>query len=91
MFEKNHLNPRMGKGLPDAHAFLWLVDEQVGDEVLRLAGDVLPELKVEVDIAHLDTLKCFAIVLPRERRNVIVTVGAVSRNEKTIYILILPV
>ena len=62
-----YLEPRMGKGLPDAHAFLWLVDEQVGDEVLRLAGDVLPELKVEVDIAHLDTLKGLAVVLKKWR------------------------
>jgi hypothetical protein len=39
---------------------------QVGDEVLGLAGDVLPQLEVEVNVAHLDTLERFAIVLEKK-------------------------
>ena len=39
------------------------VHEEVGNKVLRLAGDVGPELVVEVDVAHLDTLQGLAVVL----------------------------
>ena len=57
------LEPGVCQGLPHAHPLLLLVDEQVGHEVLRLAGDVLPQLEVEVDVAHLDTLQRLAVVL----------------------------
>ena len=53
----------MSQSLSDAHPLFRLVDEQVGDEVLGLPRDVLPQLEVEVDIAHLDALKSLAIVL----------------------------
>ena len=39
------------------------VHEQVGHKVFCLAGDVGPELVVEVNVAHLDTLQSLAIVL----------------------------
>ena len=57
----------MGKGLSDAHPLFWLVDQQVGDEVLGLPRDVLPQLEVEVNVAHLDTLKGLAVVLKKWR------------------------
>ncbi len=57
------LEPGVCQGLPHAHPLLLLVDEQVGHEVLRLAGDVLPQLEVEVDVAHLDALQRLAVVL----------------------------
>ena len=53
----------MGKGLSDAHPLFRLVDQQIGDEVLGLPRDVLPQLEVEVNVAHLDTLKGLAVVL----------------------------
>ena len=62
-----YLEPRMGKGLSDAHPLFRLVDQQVGDEVLRLPRDVLPQLEVEVNVAHLDTLKGLAVVLKKWR------------------------
>ena len=55
----------MGKGLSDAHPLFRLVDQQVGDEVLGLPRDVLPQLEVEVNVAHLDTLKGLAVVLKK--------------------------
>ena len=55
----------MSQSLSDAHPLFRLVDEQVGDEVLGLPRDVLPQLEVEVDIAHLDALKGLAIVLKK--------------------------
>ena len=57
--------------LPDAHPLLWLVDEQVCDEVLGLPADVLPELEVEVDVAHLDALKGLAVVLEYKDKTVV--------------------
>ena len=56
----------MGKGLPDTHSLLWLVDQQVSHKVLCLPGDVLPKLKVEVNISHLDTLESLSVVLTSE-------------------------
>jgi len=58
----------MGQGLADTHPLLWLVDQEVCNEVLGLAGDVLPQLEVEVNVAHLDTLQGLAVVLKRGGR-----------------------
>merc|ERR1719370_1292257 len=60
------LEPWVGKSLPHAHSLLWLVDKQVSHKVLRLSGDVLPKLKVEVNISHLDTLESLSVVLAPE-------------------------
>ena len=58
----------MGKGLTDAHPLLRLVDQQVGHEVLGLSRDVLPQLEVEVNVAHLDALQGLAVVLEQKWR-----------------------
>ena len=63
----HHLQPRVRQGLPDAHPLLRLVHQEVRHEVLGLAGDVLPQLEVEVDVAHLDTLQGLAVVLRKRR------------------------
>ena len=56
---------RARKELPADVTYLF-VHEQVGHEVLGLAGDVWPELVVEVNVAHLDTLQGLAVVLNSE-------------------------
>ena len=57
------LQPWMGQSLPHAHTLLGLVDQKVGHEVLGLAGNVLPQLEVEINVAHLDTLEGFPVIL----------------------------
>ena len=60
------LEPGVSSGLADAHTLLRFVDQQVGHKVLGLAGNVLPQLKVEVNISHLDTLEGLSVVLTSE-------------------------
>merc|ERR1719461_789977 len=63
------LEPRMSTSLSDTHTLLRLVDQQVGNKVLSLTRDVLPQLEVEVNVTHLDTLQGFSVILASEWRH----------------------
>ena len=59
------LQPWVSQGLPDTHPLLWFVDQEVSNKVFCLPRNVLPQLKVKINVTHLNTLKSFTIVLKK--------------------------
>ena len=58
--------PWMSKCLTDTHTLLRFIDKEICHKVLGFTGDVLPKVKVKVNISYLDTLKSFSVILTSE-------------------------